>query len=529
MRIALLISSILLAIATSWSVVLVNRLRDWRSGFVIMWLVATMVILSLTIGGQVMTVATGKTVGPGMVQQLAITGLALAAVIYVHVVFQRDALTGLANRALFLHRLKTEIDRMRRGQDNPFTVLAVSLGRLRMVNDSLGHALGDKLLMTVAKRLSGSVRAGDMVARVGSDEFALLLMELDRDGAIGTAERLRQDLSDPLVLEGQEVSLTATIGIVVGDPMYRAPEALLRAAQLALNRAKVVDQCGYEVYDASLQDRAVERLALESGLRRAAERGELALLYQPIVSLSDGRVAGFEALLRWRHQELGVLLPARFIPMAEETDLIISIGEWVLERACHQMQEWRERVPALNSATMHVNLSGRQFRQEDLVAQVDRILKQSQLEPGALALEITESTMMNDAELAATVLGEMRSLGVGLAVDDFGTGYSSLSYLSRFPIDTLKIDGSFVQGAKDDAGNRKIIRSIVALARDLELSVVAEGIETTDQLALLRSLRCALGQGHYFGEPMNASEVDRFVAHGRVVGRTVMGAAARGA
>jgi diguanylate cyclase (GGDEF)-like protein len=529
MRIALLISSILLALAASWSVVLVNRLRDWRSGFVILWLVATMSILMLTIGGQVMTVATGKPVGPGVVQQLAITGLALAAVIYVHVVFQRDALTGLANRARFLHRLKTEIDRMRRGQDNPFTVLAVSLGRLGLVNDSLGHALGDKLLMTVAKRLSGSVRAGDMVARVGGDEFALLLMELDCDGAVGTAERLRQDLSDPLVLEGQEVSLTARIGIVVGDPKYRVPDAMLRAAQLAMNRAKVVDQCGYEVYNASLHDRAVERLALESGLRRAAERGELSLYYQPIVSLTDGRVAGFEALLRWRHQELGVLTPARFIPMAEETDLIISIGEWVLERACHQMHEWRQTIPALSSAIMHVNLSGRQFRQGDLVAQVDRILRQSQLEPGALALEITESIMMNDAELAAAVLGEMRSLGVGLAVDDFGTGYSSLSYLSRFPIDTLKIDGSFVQGVKEDAGNRKIIRSIIALARDLELRVVAEGIETTDQLAFLRSLRCALGQGHFLGEPMSATAAGRLITHGRVGTRTVVGSVAKGA
>jgi diguanylate cyclase (GGDEF)-like protein len=524
MHIALLISSILLAIAASWSIVLVNRLRDWRSGFVIVWLVVTMMILILTIGGQVMTVATGKPVGPGTVQQLAITGLALAAVIYVHVVFQRDALTGLANRARLLHRLRTEIDRMRRGQDNPFTVLSISLGRLGIVNDSLGHALGDKLLMTVAKRLSGSVRAGDMVARVRGDEFALLLMELDRDSAVATAERLRHELADPLVLEGQEVSVTATIGIVVGDPMYRVPEALLSAAQLAMNRAKAVDQSGYEVYDVSLHDRAVERLALESGLRRAAERGELVLHYQPIVSLSDGRIAGFEALLRWQHQELGVLLPSRFIPMAEETDLILSIGEWVLDRACRQMYQWQQQIPALSSATIHVNLSGRQFKQGGLVDQVDRILRQCHLEPSALALEITESIMMADAELTTAVLDAMRSLGVGLAVDDFGTGYSSLSYLSRFPIDTLKIDGSFVQGAKENAGNRKIIRSIIALARDLELGVVAEGVESTDQLAFLRSLHCTLGQGYHLGEPMNAAAAGRFAAQGREASRTARGA-----
>jgi diguanylate cyclase (GGDEF)-like protein len=488
-----------------------------------------MTILILTIGGQVMTVATGKPIGPGVVQQLAITGLALAAVIYVHVVFQRDALTGLANRARFLHRLKTEIDRMQRGQDNPFTVLSVSLDRLSIVNDSLGHVLGDQLLVTVAKRLSGSVRTGDMVARVGSDEFALLLMELDREGAVGAAERLRRDLSDPVVLQRQEVSLTATIGIVVGAPMYHLPEALLRAAQLAMNRAKAVDQSGFEVYDASLHDRAVERLALESGLRRAAERGELTLYYQPIVSLADGRVAGFEALLRWRHQELGVLLPARFIPVAEETDLILSIGEWVLERACHQMSEWRERVPSLSSAVMHVNLSGRQFKQGDLVAQVDRILRQCHLEPTGLALEITESIMMDNAEVTKTVLEELRSLDVGLAVDDFGTGYSSLSYLSRFPIDTLKIDGSFVQGAKEDAGDRKIIRSIIALARDLQLNVVAEGIESTDQLAFLRSLRCGLGQGHYLGEPMSGGAANRLIAQGRLVSPQATESVARGA
>jgi diguanylate cyclase (GGDEF)-like protein len=523
-----LISSILLTVAAVWSLILLNRLRDWRAGFVIACLAATISMLILTVGGQVVTSARGLPLGAGGMQQLAISGLAVAAVLYLHLIYQRDALTGLANRARFIHRVKQELARLDRHPDIPFAILALSLDRFHLVSDTLGRALGDRLLLTVAKRLARSVKAGDVVARAGATEFAVLLVGVNREAAESAVERIHRELADPLIIEGQEVLISVRIGVAVGSASAAEAEDLLSGAELAMNRVTGSDPNTLEVYDASYHRYVVERLKFESSLRQAVERAELVLHYQPIFVLQGGRLAGFEALLRWRHGERGILRPASFVPIAEETDLIVSMGQWVLEEACRQLRLWQGQVSGLKDAVMYVNLSGRQFKQPDLVDQIARVLTRSGLEPSCLAFEITESVMMDDAALTTTILDELHALNVGLSVDDFGTGYSSLRYLSRFPVDALKIDRTFVRGAAADAIDQKIIRSVINLARDLELNVVAEGVETKDQLAFLRSLGCGYGQGYYLGEPMSVEATTRLLASGQLVSRRIIRSATGG-
>ncbi len=424
-----------------------------------------------------------------------------------------DALTGLPNRALFMDHVKMAIQRSRRNGDRLFAALFFDLDRFKVINDSLGHMVGDQLLVGVARRLEACLRPGDTVARLGGDEFVILLEELaGDDDAIEVARRVQETVTQPFNIGGHEVFTTASIGIAPSATGYERAEDLLRDADTAMYRAKLLGKNRHVVFDKAMHDRAVELLQMETDLRRAVERGEFFLQYQPIVSLATGRVSSYEALVRWQHPERGLIPPAGFIPVAEETGLIVPLGLWVLQEACRQMSRWQNEQSVGHEVTISVNLSGKQFSQADLMGQVSGVLRQTGLAPSSLKLEITESMVMENIETAIDTLGQLRSLGVGLAIDDFGTGYSSLSYLHRFPIDTLKIDRSFVTRMTENSENAEIVRTIVTLARSLEMCVVAEGIEQMEQLAQLRALDCDYGQGYLFSRPVGGRQAAALAA-----------------
>lgn len=422
-----------------------------------------------------------------------------------------DALTGLPNRLLFTDHLKLAVEQARRHPAQRFAVLFLDLDRFKMINDSLGHGVGDQLLVAIARKLERCLRAGDTVARLGGDEFAILLNDITHfDDAIRVAERVLHELKLPFNLAGHEVFTTASIGIALSNNRYQAAEDVLRDADTAMYRAKADGKARYEVFDMVMHARVVALLQLENDLRRAIEREEFCLHYQPIVALADGRITGFEALVRWAHPERGLIRPAEFIPVAEETGLIIPLGRWVLHAACAQMRRWQAISPAHAQLKLNVNLSGRQFTQTDLCGQIEHTLAVTNFEPRCLQLEITESVVMENAQAIVPMLMRLRDLGVELAIDDFGTGYSSLSYLRRFPIQTLKIDRSFISGGDEDA---EIVRTIVLLARNMRKDVVAEGIETPAQLAQLRALDCAYGQGYLFSAPQDAVATERMLRY----------------
>jgi diguanylate cyclase (GGDEF)-like protein len=423
-----------------------------------------------------------------------------------------DGLTDLANRALFTDHLQLALARAKRHEDYRFAVLFLDLDRFKVVNDSLGHVVGDKLLVGVARRLETAVRPGDTVSRLGGDEFTILLDDLgDAGEAEAVAGRLLRELAMPYNLGGHEVFVNVSIGVAVGSTDYTRPEDLLRDADTAMYRAKQLGKARYEVFDQGMHARAMDRLELERDLRRAVERRELFLQYQPIVSLETGAVRGFEALVRWQHPERGVMPPAKFIPLAEETGLIIPIGMWVLGEACRQIRRWQELCPAGGPLTMSVNLSGRQFTQPDLLEQIEAVLRETGLDPRGLKLEITESVVMENLEGATRTLERLRALGVELSVDDFGTGYSSLSYLQRFPVSTLKIDRSFVSRMTESEGTAEIVRTVTRLAQNLGMGVVAEGVETERQREMLRALECEFGQGYYFSRPMDGDAAEELL------------------
>jgi len=440
-----------------------------------------------------------------------------------------DALTGLPNRTLFIQRLEQALHNANRRQDGLFAVLFLDLDRFKVVNDSLGHLIGDQLLIALVRRLETCVRPGDTVARLGGDEFTILLEGIqDVSDATVIADRIQKALSLPFNLSGHEVFITTSIGIALSTIGYERPEDLLRDADTVMYRAKALGKARHEVFDKAMHAQAVTLLQLENDLRRVVDRltaevlegssaeqsQELQLYYQPIVSIETGTFTGFEALLRWNHPERGLISPDEFIPLAEETGLIVPIGYWVMHEACHQMQIWQQEFPRNPPLMISVNLSGKQFSRPDLIEQIQQILRETGLSPYSLKLEITESILMENAESAAAMLLQLRALGVQLYIDDFGTGYSSLGYLHRFPVDALKIDRSFINRMGTNGENSEIVQTVMTLARNLEIDVVAEGVETAEQLAQLRAMGCkhGQGQGYFFSKPVDAQTAQALIA-----------------
>ncbi len=424
-----------------------------------------------------------------------------------------DGLTGLPNRALFMDHLKLSVERGKRRDDRLFAVLFLDLDRFKVINDSLGHMVGDQLLVGIARRLEICLRPGDTVARLGGDEFTVLLEDLMMvTEAIEVADRLQKALALPFNLNGHEVFATVSIGIALSSTGYDRPEEVLRDADTAMYRAKMLGKARHEVFDKTMHARAMNLLQMEADLRHAIERKEFILHYQPIVALDTGTISGFEALIRWHHPERGFVSPDEFIPIAEETGLIIPIGHWVLEEACRQIHVWQEQYPQYPPLQISVNLSGKQFINANLINQIRYILKETCVEPHSLKLEITESMVMENVETAIDMLKQLRTLGIELSIDDFGTGYSSLSYLHRFPISTLKVDRSFVSRMSDNNENAEIVRTILMLARSLKMDVVAEGVETQDQLMQLAMLECEYGQGYYFSKPLDIAGASKLLA-----------------
>lgn len=424
-----------------------------------------------------------------------------------------DGLSLLPNRALFLDRLGQAVARGRRRRDRRFAVVLLDLDRFKIVNESLGPGIGDQLLVATARRLENCLRTGDTAARLGGDEFAILLDDVgDASDAIRTAERVQAELSAPHRLSGREVFTTSSIGIALSHAGYERPEEVLRDADIAMYRAKALGKACHVVFDEGMHGRAAELLDLDSALRRAIERREFVLHFQPIVSLEHGRIAGFEALVRWMHPERGMVPPGEFVPVAEETGLIVPIGRLVLSLACSQLQEMQRKVGADNGPSISVNVSARQLAGPGLVDDVRAALSETGINPASLRVEITESVVMENARVAAETLEALKRLGVQIYMDDFGTGYSSLSTLHRLPIDALKIDRSFVSGLGVDGENSVIVHTIVTLARVLGMEVIAEGVETAVQLAQVRALKCDHGQGFFFAHPVSAGTAQEMVA-----------------
>jgi diguanylate cyclase (GGDEF)-like protein len=426
-----------------------------------------------------------------------------------------DPLTALPNRVLFMERLNRLLQRSRQPGGRPFAVFFLDVDRFKVINDSMGHAAGDELLVGVARRLEKALRGSDgcyradsdlTLARMGGDEFTILLDGVGTaDQAQAIAERLRTVLLEPFEVQGREVVTSVSIGIVVSADRYVRAEEMVRDADTAMYRAKELGKGRCEVFDTSLLAAAEARLQIESDLRHAIERGQLVLHYQPVVSLVEGRLFGFEALLRWEHPTRGLIPAAEFVPTAEETGLIVPIGRWVLTEACRQVLAWDHEYPDCRDLTISVNLSARQCMQPGLVTDVERVLQDSGIPPRRVKLEIAESIVLENADAVARVLHDLRALGVQLGLDDFGMGYTALTYLERFPFDTIKIDRTFVSAVQNGA-NAEIIRALVSVAEDLNMNVTAEGVETGEQRDRLRELACGFGQGFYFHHPLTSQE-----------------------
>jgi diguanylate cyclase (GGDEF)-like protein/PAS domain S-box-containing protein len=443
--------------------------------------------------------------------QTDITAQKIALERLLHDAFH-DALTELPNRALFMDRLSRALEASRRHPESGFAVLFLDLDRFKVINDSLGHTFGDQLLLSVAQRLALSVRASDTVARLGGDEFTILLEDLEQmTEAVRTAQRIQESLAAPFRIDDHEVFTSVSIGIALSVTGYANPEEVLRDADIAMYRAKSRGKARHEVFDKTMHDRAVRLLQVETDLRRAIDRGELRVHYQPIVSLVTGRISGFEALVRWQRGD--ELVPAyEIIPLAEETGLIMQIGDWVLREALRQSEDWRRKMPGQQPLHVHVNLSPRQFLQPNLVEQIERSLGDTDADPTLLHLEVTESVLIENAEAAGELLRSLRSARVGLSLDDFGTGYSSLSTLQQFPFDTLKIDRAFVGTNGNANRNDEIVRTIANLARVLGMEVTVEGVESGDQVSRMRALGIDYAQGFFFSPPVDAISATAMMA-----------------
>lgn len=432
-----------------------------------------------------------------------------------------DPLTALPNRLYFIDKLETSMDAARRSESR-FAVLFLDLDRFKLINDSLGHAAGDELLLGFAGRLRSSVRGAwenrpSVVARLGGDEFAILLNDVrDEADAAMVAQRVLDELEAPFRLDGRQVFATVSVGIALNSS-GSTPEDLLRNADTAMYHAKARGKARLAVFDEGMRERAVARLEIETGLRKAIDSQQLILHYQPELSASNQRVIGYEALVRWNHPARGILPPSEFIPIAEESELIVHLGRWVLKEACRQMTEWHKKLVAAGSfggdppLTISVNISPRHLNHGGLVEDVQQVLRETGLDPKCLKLEVTEGSIMQDAETALTTLRQLKLMGIGLEIDDFGTGYSSLSYLQRLPFDTVKIDRSFIRELGVSAESSEIVKTIVELARSLEMCVVAEGVETKDQFERLITLGCQYVQGFYFARPAGAQTTQRLM------------------
>lgn len=427
-----------------------------------------------------------------------------------------DSLTNLPNRHLLMERLELAINRANRLENYRFAVLFLDLDRFKVINDSLGHSAGDELLIAVAQRLQERLRCLDLVARLGGDEFVIILEEIgDIQEVIRTTERIFAALQNSFVIEAREVYTTASIGIVIGTKAYETAHQLLRDADIAMYRAKIKGKSRYEIFDAGMHTQALERLQLENDLRRAAEREEFILHYQPIVHLETGNLVGFESLIRWQHPDRGLRFPGDFVAVAEETGLITRLDYWALDAACQQLVTWQTASPDRKNLKITVNLSVQDLRRDDLLTVLDQTLNQWQVPPDCLTLEITESMLIEDVEATIDLLTQIKAKGLQISIDDFGTGYSSLNYLQRLPVDYLKVDRSFVSQIQAGRPHHRIVEMIMALSSQLELDVIAEGIETQEQLDYLKRIGCRYGQGYLFSRPMGVADVEAWLAQGR--------------
>lgn len=425
-----------------------------------------------------------------------------------------DRLTGLPNRRFFMERLELAIQRIKGLENYHFAVLFIDLDRFKVINDSLGHLAGDKLLIAITEKLQSTLRSVDLAARLGGDEFVILLEEIqDIQQVIGITERILSELQKPLFIEEREVYTTSSIGIVLGTKDYVEASHLLRDADIAMYRAKNQGKAGYEIFDNKMHIQALNRLHLENDLRRAIKCQEFILHYQPIVALETGNLVGFEALIRWEHPTKGLKFPGEFIAVAEEIGLITALDFWAMGTACEQLVAWQSRFPDLSAIKMSVNLSAQDLHRPDLLAEIDRILSETQLNAHCLTIEITESMLIEDIESTIILLRQLKERGIQISIDDFGTGYSSLNYLHRLPLDNLKVDRSFVHQIQSGKRNHQIVETIMALSDHLELNAIAEGVETQQQLEWLQHLGYKFGQGYLFSQPLNQKEAEVFLAN----------------
>jgi diguanylate cyclase (GGDEF)-like protein len=421
-----------------------------------------------------------------------------------------DSLTSLPNRALFMDRLHSSLERKKRYPDYVFAVFFLDLDRFKIINDALGHLIGDQVLIQLSQRLKKSIRSIDTLARFGGDEFAVL-MEDARDIAHVNylADRIKDEMRLPFCVFGREIYATVSIGIVLSSTSdCTRPDEFMRDADIAMYRAKALGKACHVIFDSSMHDEAATALWLETDLRRAMENNEFVLYYQPIISVNDGRITGFEALIRWQHPERGLILPLDFMTVAEETGLIIPIGQWAIHEACRQMRQWQERFPAYRHLTVSVNISSKVFSQTDFYEVIEGILRETGLEASCLRLEIVERMLIENPEPAAVLLKRLKDLNVSFDIDDFGTGYSALNYLRQFPINGLKIDRSFISSLTFDKNNAEIVKTIIALAHALDLDVIAEGIETIEQLEIFKTIKGRYAQGYFISRPMESSAAE---------------------
>jgi diguanylate cyclase (GGDEF)-like protein/PAS domain S-box-containing protein len=424
-----------------------------------------------------------------------------------------DTLTNLPNRALFMEHLSMAMKRAKRRDDYNFAVLSMDIDRFKLINDSLGHNLGDKLLVAFANKLKKSMRNVDTLARFGGDEFAVLIEDIEnKNFVITVAERILQTLREPFILDGNEIFTSASCGLVLNTGEYKRPEYIIRDADTAMYHAKEKGRAQFQIFDSRLHEKATHLLQIETDLRKAIDNNEFELHYQPIISLDNLSIIGFEALIRWHHPDNGLTLPEHFIPVAEETGLIVPVGKWVLNQACNDMVKWQKKIVDHTLLFMSVNISGKQFLRPNVITEIQEILQDSGLPPNQLKLEITETALMEDRDEAVRVIKRLKESGIQIVIDDFGTGYSSMSYLQQLPIDTLKIDRSFVSKINEVPDeNKNIVETIINLAHQLNMNVVAEGVETAAQHSALSDMKCQLAQGFLFSKPLKKKKMEALI------------------